>query len=838
MRPRNAIGRLTIVLVSLSLVAPASAFDWPTPEELAKLPAQLMEIPSLDDPAFMAEVDRIEAAIRSTPTNETNWRERAVVARGYYNALQAAGFELQNIGLLLTNYTVVTDERYTGLARRGFDAHFLRMRQMHRWRDQHGPDAWGRLEVTAPKVNSLSVREHTTIEVVYHVGKISLGPGARFRFAPNWQCDSSPLQFTRDKLAGYTSVRSSDPGVSFATGMDYWHSVYGSLYPPGGATPMVTVTEGELTEGDTVTFVIGDTSGGGPGLLLPSVTTDAYNLRFEVDPEGGGQTYMVVGEPRFWLQGTRPHHVRVVAPTTVRPGERFEVRASVEDRYFNRAVGGPARLVLLLDGEVIGRSGAIRTDPAIFHFDGLSLSSDRPEPVSYEVRDVSGTLLGRSNPVHVIGPDEPHVFWGDLHSHEGYTDGTGTAEWLMNYARNVGFLDFAALTGHEQQMSELYQRDVQRVTEKYNHPPDFVTFKSYEWTMVYTQGGHHNVFYSDPGQRIIPLSEAPNLPELYRLQRQINDPSKVLIIPHCHEPGDWNFTDAAMERLVEIYSMHGSFEWFGRRYLRQGYHMGLIASSDDHTGHPGNNPVTKSQRGGVAAVFAPEKTREAIFGGLVARRAYGSSGARIYLKTEVEGAPMGSEIEIERSDTPDLHVNGLVSGTAPIARVTAVLNGRDAREINLLAATDEAAEDHATIRVAITNTSDPGGEPTRVLPPLDKQFWWGRIMLGATPIAAITPLGLDGPTDSFRQAGGRRVDFSCVVTGDQDGVLIELERWAPEDTLTVELYTADRLSGDDERWPQPLWGERVLKPVATIVARCWSSVLAASCRTGGSSASR
>jgi len=833
MRSLNQLRQLASVVVSLSLAATVSAYDWPTPEEMLRLPAQLMEIPSLDDEAFMAEVERVEAAIRSTPTNGENYPERADVARRYYNALQAEGFELQNIGLLMINYTMITDERYTAMIRGQFDSYYLRLRQIHRWHDQHGEDAVGWIEIKTPRVHTWTVRDHITIEVVYHVGKIPLRPGARFRFAPNWQCDSSPLQFSRDKLAGYTTVHSGDPAVSFATGMEYWLSVYGSLYPPGTPKPVVTITDGELEEGDTVTFVLGDTSGGGPGLLLPSVTTDAFNLRFEVDPEGTGETYAVVGEPRFQLQGVGPHHVRAVAPTTVRPGEVFSVHASVEDRYFNRAVGGPARLELLLDGRVIARRRATANDPAVFHFDGLSLSSNRTEPVVYEVRDGSGTIRGRSNPAHVIAPDEPHVFWGDIHAHEGYTDGTGTAEWVMNYARNVAFLDFAALTGHGQQMSELYQRDVQRVTEKYNDPHRFVTFKSYEWTMLASQGGHHNVFYRDSDRRIIPTYVARNLPELYRLQREVNQRENVLIIPHCHEPGDWNFTDAAMERLVEIYSMHGSFEWFGRRYLRKGYHMGLIAASDDHTGHPGNNPVLKSQRGGVAAVFAGARTREAIFEGLVERRAYGSSGARIYLTTEVEGAPMGSDVVIDRPDNPALQVSGFVSGTAPIARVTAVLNGKDAREINLLAPDDEpGGSGRAAIRVAVTNTSDPGGSPDRVLPPLDKQFWWGRIMLGKTPIATITALGIDGPTDSFRQASDRRVDFSCVVTGDQDGVLIELEEWSPEDTLTVEVFTADRLTGDDERWPQPLWGERTTTQVAD------HRIPLSTSPTGGSSASR
>ena len=69
----------------------------------------------------------------------------------------------------------------------------------------------------------------------------------------------------------------------------------------------------------------------------------------------------------------------------------------------------------------------------------------------------------------------------------------------------------------------------------------------------------------------------------------------------------------------------------------QGLVLSTIAASDDHRSHPGQ------PHWGVAAVRAPELTRDAVFDALYARRTYGTTGARILLDFTVNGAPMGSE---------------------------------------------------------------------------------------------------------------------------------------------------------------------------------------------------
>ena len=80
---------------------------------------------------------------------------------------------------------------------------------------------------------------------------------------------------------------------------------------------------------------------------------------------------------------------------------------------------------------------------------------------------------------------------------------------------------------------------------------------------------------------------APNLAALYQGLRERYDPNDILIIPQAHQPGDCRNSDTDMQTLVEIMSMHGTFEWFGNYYLRNGHQVGSVAASDDHRIHPG-----------------------------------------------------------------------------------------------------------------------------------------------------------------------------------------------------------------------------------------------------------
>jgi hypothetical protein len=166
------------------------------------------------------------------------------------------------------------------------------------------------------------------------------------------------------------------------------------------------------------------------------------------------------------------------------------------------------------------------------------------------------------------------------------------------------------------------------------------------------------------------------------------DPEMAFAAPH-HLGIDW-CTQAGYppERdpwvpLLEIYSQHGQSEMYAPEHIlsyefnrtrgqeskyaasvnapvyardawSQGRRYGVVASSDDHMAQPGK-PVK-----GLAAVLAPENTREALFASLKARRTYGTTGERILLDLRINGREMGQEVFVKgkRPVSIDIEVHG------------------------------------------------------------------------------------------------------------------------------------------------------------------------------------
>src|SRR6185503_6082961 len=98
--------------------------------------------------------------------------------------------------------------------------------------------------------------------------------------------------------------------------------------------------------------------------------------------------------------------------------------------------------------------------------------------------------------------------------------------------------------------------------------------------------------------------------------------------------------------------------------------FGLSAGSDDHTARPGMSHAPRghfAMGGGLTAVLAPEKSREALWEAIKARRTYATTGARMLLdvKARMGGATasMGAVLPAAEGETLKLEV--AVHGTAP-----------------------------------------------------------------------------------------------------------------------------------------------------------------------------
>jgi len=244
---------------------------------------------------------------------------------------------------------------------------------------------------------------------------------------------------------------------------------------------------------------------------------------------------------------------------------------------------------------------------------------------------------------------------------------------------------------------------IQKVTEEFNQPHEFVTIPGEE--LSYPDLGHHNVYWLRSYPEIIkyPDKETLNAEGLFKLVRSRGD--EVIIIPHhtmtIAHSWDLNHYDEELEPLVEIYSMWGSSECTAeernprpilriggevdgssvRNALDRGYRVGIIAAGDIHDGRPGrclqhSEKYTGPHWGpfypsGIAAVYAPELTREAVFRALKNRSCYGTTGARIIIEFSINEHPMGSEFSYNGNPT----ITFRAIGTGMFKQVEVIKNG-------------------------------------------------------------------------------------------------------------------------------------------------------------------
>lgn len=253
------------------------------------------------------------------------------------------------------------------------------------------------------------------------------------------------------------------------------------------------------------------------------------------------------------------------------------------------------------------------------------------------------------------------VYFGTLHSHTSYSDGSGTPDEAYARARANG-LDFLAITEHNHQAGDgkgdrhdglligkqpqLYAglpTSLLESANRLNAPNEFVTIYGQEVSTI-SQGNHINIFAVGRvvSDATVPNGNVPALLDWVRANPDWSGRQALLQFNHPRDPhrntkdygrddfadAEWVATLDPFVELIEVLNAPAlkkgegfpaeSKEGYYLEYLNFGFHVGPSVGHDNHWKNWGTS--TDARMG----VIADSLTRDGIMAALRARRTYAS----------------------------------------------------------------------------------------------------------------------------------------------------------------------------------------------------------------------
>lgn len=270
------------------------------------------------------------------------------------------------------------------------------------------PAALGSVYLEGPPI--LTVREHTTLRLVYTVGRFGLDDRGYLQVMMRFAGDGGAWQFEDPSARNYVTVRAEPDTCQFRSRFE----------PYGGERPWFKrwqsqVVGGCLSEGDRVILTLGDTSAGSPGLRLQTFAEAAWELRFLVDVCGTGHFVEISGPSEgsgvLWrpIVPGAPVTWRLVQPTRVRTAEPWFLGIKVEDAYGNPTDRAMRTLRLESDVAIEGLPEQIAVLPGTFAQRIEGLSSARGHCPDHRIGCRNRSAARDIKPDRDLGEQRPHV---------------------------------------------------------------------------------------------------------------------------------------------------------------------------------------------------------------------------------------------------------------------------------------------------------------------------------------------------------------------------------------------------------------------------------------------
>ena len=264
---------------------------------------------------------------------------------------------------------------------------------------------------------------------------------------------------------------------------------------------------------------------------------------------------------------------------------------------------------------------------------------------------------------------EYNLYFGDLHSHTSYSDGTATPDEAFEAARLAG-ADFLAITDHQHELNDREWADILRSAGEHTEDDKFVAMAGYEY---YLRGINELNIYGTP---IMPPNPGIPPPSKYEGDRMTGGSFFPWIYDWiAAEPGaigQWNHPlsygcpvawdyfqfDYHTEERDSAMGMLECYNWGYRdssyiKALDEGWHMMPTATEDDHYGD------WISPLGIRTVLLAPSLTSDNLYEAMRMGRGYATLDGNLEIRFTVDGEVMGSNLS--NPGAPDYTVSIMIN---------------------------------------------------------------------------------------------------------------------------------------------------------------------------------
>lgn len=399
-----------------------------------------------------------------------------------------------------------------------------------------------------------------------------------------------------------------------------------------------------------------------------------------------------------------------------------------------------------------------------------------------------------------IGEPLYNFYFGQIHSHSNYSDGSGTPDQALTYASTADQIDFFALTDHSNYFDTTANlgtfdnpnsgtpSTVNPAMSKWEYykgifdnyvTDDFVPFYGYEMTWS-GQYGHINTYNSNGfvsrNDSVLNAKGGAGLKAYYELLKKQDG-----AFSQFNHPGttfgtfmDFGYYDKVIDdkiNLVEVGNGEGqvgasgyypSYQYYTLA-LDKGWHLAPSNNQDNHKGKWGDANTART------VAIADSLSRESIFDAIDQKMVYSTEDNNFEILYTLNNESMGSTI----SDAGD-QVNILVDFNDPdaddrIGKVSVVVNG------GIIAHTENINSNSGILEVTIPN---------------DYSYYYIKVEQGDGDIAMTAPVW----TGEVTQVGINDIskDTSMDVKGETTNITTHLFNYEASDFLLTKVeYQVD-----------------------------------------------